>query len=201
MRERGWAAEVYQVRGLALSNIGLISLVTGGLCMVIVVSLQKAWPTPVFPHKLLFALFYTATFGSFTAGLTLLPLGNHLSRLNDRMPQPIFVHTDRLFDIVIKTVAKSIKDRGDSGEEKATNSDFEIIEVTRNPADGGIQGLVKEHKLIQHPNRTSGKQSEVEMTWTIDADKWGRLRSVKPGPRVLGSEPNMRGFIERDSGE
>jgi hypothetical protein len=191
LRERGWAAEVYRVRGPALSNVGIAALAVGGVGMMVIVILSKTLPSPQFPEKMLFALVYTLTYGGFTTGLTLLALGNYIARLNERMPQPVFVHTDRLFDIVLKTAAKSIRDRGGLGEDRETLGDFEIVEVVRNQSDGGILGLVMEHKLVR-PIDDPYEEKSVEMKWVIDADKWGRIRSIKPGYMNAGAGLSSR---------
>jgi hypothetical protein len=147
--------------------------------MVTAVTLYKAWEVPThFSQKLIFALVYSLAYVGFTIALTLVPLGNYLGKLNERVPQPIFVHTDRLLDIVLHTAAKSLGNKRGSEDEDIFKR-FEVIEFNQSPADGGLQVLVRECKLVQLD--LGSKPQITEDVWKIDADKWGRIRSLTPG--------------------
>ena len=192
LRERAWASEIYHVRGPSLSFIDVSSLLVGTALLVVVFTLYKLWQPPThFSQKLIFAVVYSLTYASFTVPLTLLPLGSCLTKLNERVPQPIFVHTDRLVDIVLQTAAKSLKDtrvyEENTGKDLTSQQasreevkDFEVIGLNRKPADGSIQVSVKEHESAKPDSDPASGARKIDRVWVIDADKWGRIRSLKP---------------------
>ena len=199
LRETAWASEIYHVPGPSPFWIGTGSLLIGIALMVAAVTLYKVWPTPThFSEKLFFALVYGLAYIGLTTGLTFLPLQRYLARLNERVPQPIFVHTDRLLEIVLRTTANSLKGKreseGDAENGQADEEEsgvFDVIEVSRNPAGGGIHVLARECKFVRRPDTDSTPKIQwVEQAWSIDADKWGRIRSLKP----IDSHHNSIGF-------
>jgi len=59
---------------------------------------------------------------------------------------------------------------------------YEAIEVLRIPENGGIVAVLRECKPVWHPDAEGKMQEEWrEMRWRVQADRWGRVQSVKPG--------------------
>lgn len=188
LRERGWASQVYRVSPV-LSWIGAGSIPVGILSTLIAFTLYKTWETPThFLQKLLFAGVYSLVYVSFTAGLTFMVLQAYVSKLNQRVPQPIFVHTGRLLEIVLQDAYEDLKDRKAPEENRQSvqadgekHRSFEVVRVTRNRDDGSIQAVVRECKFVWRVDQgRSFKDKWKEETWIIDADKWGRIRSLEP---------------------
>jgi len=146
------------------------------------VLLNKLWQPPFyFEEKLIFSLVYGLMYVGFTTGLTLMPLGGYLTRLDKKVPQPIFVHTDRLVEVVLQGAATSLRNRegGQTVEEKLR--EFEVLEIVREPADGSIRLWICDQQppqlpVINSPPSNPGKGQ----VWTLCADKWGRIQSLKP---------------------
>lgn len=182
LREMVWAGEVHRLGGPSLPLIGTGSFLMGLFLMVSAVLLNKLWQPPIyFEEKLIFSLVYGLMYVGFTTGLTLMPLGAYLTRLDKRVPQPIFVHTDRLVEVVLQGAAASLRNResGQTVEEKM--KDFEVLKVNRNPNDGSIQLSIRDHRPLKSsehgsPQPTLGKNQ----IWDLGADKWGRIQSLTP---------------------
>jgi len=182
LRERTWASAIYHVPGPSLRSISTGSMLIGLTLMVTAVTLYLLWETPThFSQKLIFALVYASAYVGFTTALTLTPLGGYLARLNERVPQPIFVHTDRLLEIVVQTAARTLKEKREPEEGSDAPRKFEVVDVSRSPTDGGIRVLVRECRFVQQVGHDSGIRLQwTEGTWAIDADRWGRIRSLMP---------------------
>lgn len=180
LREMVWASEVHRVPGPSLALLGTGSFLMGLFLMVFAVALNQIWRPPVyFAEKLIFSLVYGLMYVGLTGGLALMPLGAYLTRLDKRVPQPVFVHTDRLVEVVLQGAATSLRDResGQTVEEKL--KDFEVLEVEREPADGSIRLLIRDHKPPQ-PAAGSPPPANPGQVWILCADKWGRMHSLKP---------------------
>lgn len=182
LREMVWAAEVHRVGSPSLPLIGTGSFLMGLLLMVSAVLLNKLWQPPIyFEEKLIFSLVYGLMFVGFTAGLSLLPLGAYLTGLDKRVPQPIFVHTDRLVEVVLQGAASNLRNRENGQTVQDKIRDFEILQVTRDPADGSIELFLRDHRPSQPVVADASQSAQAKnQIWVLCADKWGRIRSVKP---------------------
>ncbi len=123
----------------------------------------------------------------FTAALTLVAIQDYMDLLESRVPQPIFVHTDRLLQVVVEAAIQSLsvlngkESHQYSAHRKDTKRTYEILEVARNSDDGGIHVLLYECKQVSRPNgETDLKIKWLERVWHIEADLWGRVRSLEP---------------------
>jgi hypothetical protein len=198
LRERSWASEIYHVPGPSLFWIGTGSFLMGIVLMISAFTLYKLWATPThFLQRLLFSLVYGLAYVGLTTGLTFLALQGYLTKLNARVPQPLFVHTDRLIEVVIHAAAKSLEyNRRECGENKDNSQgdrkgleSFEVIEASRDPADGGITILARGKKFTQQQAGDSDTGAQwTERTLAINADRWGRIRSFRIGPPVEDNE-------------
>lgn len=181
-RERRWAAQVYQTRAASLPlTIGSTFLV-GGMCGIIAFVVYKVAgePDTWTWHKPVFGLFYILAFPWFTATLTLLAIQDYLDRLDQRVPQPLFVHTHRLLRVVVETAIKNLRvlDNGE-GDVNRQRERFDVLEVLRIPECGGLQVLLNEVR----PEKSPGDTEQImwrETTWHIQSDRWGRLQALQP---------------------
>ncbi|HDQ34880.1 MAG TPA: hypothetical protein ENN14_01025 [Chloroflexi bacterium] len=198
-RERWLASQVYDVRAHSLITTVTTLLALGLLLFVIMYVIYKLHSPPTlameeitFIDQMLFSLFYAPSFWAFTAGLTLLAIQAYLDALNERVPQPIFMHTDRLLDVVLRTVIPTLEDRaklhvrqGPPDVRQAIT--LEVIKAERLPKDGGIQVLLREGRVTWRSDGNGEfRPSAVERMWNIDADCWGRIRSLSQESLQLG---------------
>ena len=184
-RERWWASQIYRVAYppmvLAIGGTFTGAVILAALSFV----LYKVWDSPSYWEKLLFGVVYGLSYVLLTASLTLLALHDYADRLDQRVPQPIFVHTERLLRVAVETAIQSLNvlngaDVQEVGAHKGSDRSYEILEVIRNSDDGGIRVLLREFKLdpVLHGG-ARGKESWVERAWRIEADQWGRTHSLQ----------------------
>ncbi|MBN1876501.1 MAG: zinc ribbon domain-containing protein [Anaerolineae bacterium] len=188
MWERSWAAEVYNVAPTRPSRTIGVAIVGGLFLSFVLIYVNRHWgETGGFELKLLFALGYAAALICFTVACTMGVLMAEIGRLNQSMPQPLFVQIEHLLQVVLDTILEKIE--GGHGEDilqrthtADANLRYEILEVNRIPEDGGIRLLLLTYKHIQRPDEDAQMRAYwVKEVWNIDADRWGRVRSLKPG--------------------
>lgn len=183
-RERFWAAQIYRENNPPMLMIILVSLFAGitllVLWLVLYAEILKEPQTML--EKLALTLPYVLGFIGLTIGLTMFAIQNYLDALDERVPQPLFVHTDRLLEVVLRTAGKSIKD----GESEAIEPSrpgslerFDVLQVVRNPADGGIRIWLKPRKPTPTEEAAPCEVVPEETIWLVDADRWGRVRAIK----------------------
>ncbi|MBN1955181.1 MAG: zinc ribbon domain-containing protein [Anaerolineae bacterium] len=200
LRERKWAAQIYRVSLPILSPgfivVGLFAL--GIVSMAVAFILYKTAVEPItLLQRTIFTVTYCLACASFTAALTFSMLQWQLRSVDERVPQPLFVHTDRLLKVVLCTAGTSLRrDNAPVGAE--AGRDFEIIEVTRERKNGGIHVLVREHRFARHPDIHQGlltRPIPEDRAWRIEADRWGRIQTLKPHPlpRTIGSAGQQEG--------
>lgn len=186
--ERWWASQVYRatpvsiVLTMSLSGVGGISL------SALSVFLYALWHKPEnLLHKGIFTLVYVLAYLCLTIMLTLLSVHLYISRLERYAPQPIFVDTRHLLSVVVDAVAQSVNIAARSGIAMPSVSgnipvNHEVVEAIRIPENGGIIVLLRECKLVRHPDATGRIQRDwTERLWRVQADRWGRVQSVRPG--------------------
>lgn len=192
-RERKWASEIYGATSASLTMEIARTFIVGLVLAVISFSLYKLWKPPfVYLKQLIFAFAYVPTYVCFTVSLTLVAIQDYLHRLDQRVPPPIFAHTERLVRVAVETGMQSMGVQGDSKARGVLgrggpSRDYEIIEIDRVPETGGIHVLLRVHQRPFLPgDRTSNDAQWIEKRWRIEADRWGRVQSVKPSGNKSG---------------
>jgi len=67
---------------------------------------------------------------------------------------------------------------------------FEIVSVTRIPRDGSIHILAREGHYVRWTSPDA--QPRPQWTeWSIEADRWGRLRALKPRATAHAFPPRV----------
>lgn len=198
-RERWWASQVYHTNNSPLTLA--IALTFGGGCAFGLASfvLHKIWYEPEPMLKLIFAAAYSPIYVFFTASLTLLAIQSYIDRLEQRVPQPIFVHTHRLLRVVVEAAAQNLGifdgapgkpgapgKTGNNAAQKPpaeppSQRKYEVVEVIRTD-NGGLRLLLCEKKLVEQPAEMFGVKHSAweEKIWRIEADCWGRVQSLRP---------------------
>jgi hypothetical protein len=183
-RERFWAAQIYRENNPPMLVIILASLFAGIILLVLwlVLYAEILKDPQTMLEKLALTLPYVLGFIGLTIGLTMFAIQNYLDALDERVPQPLFVHTDRLLEVVLRTAGKSIKDGDSQAVEPSRPGSlerFDVLQVVRNPADGGIRIWLKPRKPTPTEETAPCEVVPEETIWLVDADRWGRVRAIK----------------------
>jgi hypothetical protein len=191
-RERWWASQVYGTASLSLAAAITSSFVAGVALAISSFVVYKLWGrAPSVGQQAVFGAVYAPTYVCFTASLTLLAIHDYIDRLDQRVPPPIFVHTERLLRVAVETALKSVgvqagRRAGEASAESDPNRRYEVLEVARIPQDGGVHVSLCVYQQVSLPEGIRVADGRKEKHWHIEADRWGRVRSVKPGPPGVG---------------
>ena len=104
--------------------------------------------------RALMTIFFSLTFVNVTLSAMLMSIRSFAKRLNELVPQPIFLRDNLLVDVIIKSAQKQLGGK----------TTLSLVEVSRTDG-GGIRALVKDE--VQ------------EKQWELEADQWGRRLSIK----------------------
>lgn len=152
-----WEGEFKSKPGISIVIIELAAFLAGLALGLLTIVLLRYWIQPLaepgFPQKLIVSLTYSLSFVLFTVAITALLLNKRVAKLNPRVPQPIFVDSRRLLRLVLDEAANQL---GPKTKLKMTR--FERTD------DVGIHAFA----------------SQESAKWEIHADKWGRIRSLRP---------------------
>ncbi len=154
----GWEGEFKSKSGVSIVAIELGAFLAGLAMALLTIVLIKYWiqppAAPGFFEKLIVSLTYSLSFVLFTVALTALLVNRQVMKFNRQVPQPVFVDSRRLLELVLDEVAKQL---GLKNVPKVSR--FERI------GDVGIRVFARQRGGAE---------------WEILADKWGRIRSLNP---------------------
>ncbi len=180
-REQFWASQIYHVRAPSPLTLTVVTFLLALSMQVLwVILYRELWTQPQYLSQL---LIMTTLYGLspilFTVSLTLFAIQQYLTELDERVPQPLFVHTDRLLEVVIRTLESTLGESVTPQENSAAPSlpRFEPLRIQRNAENGGIETLLREYRPLPFPGNDSVWE---ERAWTVHADRWGRIQSVTP---------------------
>jgi len=191
IRELTWAQQVYKPRfRLHPALIGILALLATIVLWLVSYVLFKVWGDPKvikYYHKLIFALVYSLGHLCFTASATLLVLQRYLKTLDESVPPPLFVNTDRMVQVAVKTAFKilgtNVKSEGlqDLRADQKVTRRLEVMQTSRRDDDGGVRISVREYRGTRlEGDDFFGHPQWIENTWIIEADRWARIQSLKP---------------------
>lgn len=153
-----WESEFKAKPGISIVTIELGTFLAGLAMALLTIVLVRYWiqspAVPQFPEKLIVSLTYSLSFVLFTAALTALLVNKRTGKINSQVPQPIFVDSQRLLQLVLDEAARQL----------GLNAKLKMTRFERT-GDVGI-----------HLFADQGKDKR----WAIRADKWGRIRSLQP---------------------
>lgn len=182
LRERLWDIHVAQDTSLHPAIAAAIAfLVSIASLVVAFIITQIVEADAGLAIQLLFFTFCALGFILLTASLTFFIVLAQVEILNDKVPHPIYVNTNRLLNIALREANNSLRDSSPAAGENA-GYHFEVVTLERTP-DLGIDVLVHAQHLRQKLDLQRGlsdKQTGECNFWRINADKWGRIRSLKP---------------------
>jgi hypothetical protein len=175
LRESRWLYQIRPNRGMSLVHWVIGTIVLAIVLGVASATLNRVWSGAelTIPQKLVFYVLLSLTCASLAASLALSIVLIYLGRLDERVPQPIFMHMNRLSDLILEAAG-----------ERLNVKDWEIRGVKR-LSDGGLSiwARPKVAALVETNPTGGGKlvNNRTHSSWLIEADRWGRIRSILPG--------------------
>ena len=115
--------------------------------------------------RALMTIFFSLTFVNVTLSAMLMSIRSFARRLNELVPQPIFLKDDLFVEVVIKLAQEKL----------GGGTRLSLVEMSRTDG-GGIKALVKEEVKEKE---ASAQEEEKEKQWELEADQWGRRLSIK----------------------
>jgi hypothetical protein len=185
--EHLWAEQVYRTPHISL-NLWVAITAIGGLFFspLWVLYYTNVGKPDDFVSKAFFAFIYVTAFVCLTAAITLAVVNEYVARIDRYAPPPIFVSTERLLQVVVKAAIYDINLPRSNARNVAGFPNprpvYEVLQALRIPENGGIHVLLRECKRVQYPGPDGEMQVEwMEMLWRIQADRWGRVKTLRPG--------------------
>ncbi len=185
--EQWWASQVYQVRRVPIIMLMTVTALAGIFFSALWVLLYTTSGKPVeLAGKGFFALVYVSSYVCLTVAVTLAFVHQYITRLEKHAPPPIFVSTRRLLRVVVDAAIYSVNLPRPEVRTPPVSANprpvYEVLEALRIPENGGIHVLLRECKRVQYPSTEGQMQVKwMEMLWRIQADRWGRVQSLRPG--------------------
>ncbi len=105
---------------------------------------------------------FSLIFVNVTLSAMLMAIRDFARRLNELVPQPVFLQEDRLVRLIHASAWKRFGGR----------TSLELVETNRTEG-GGVQAVVKRSSQPAPP------AAEEPGKWDIEADKWGQILSLK----------------------
>lgn len=126
------------------------------------------------PFAFLFLVSYPIAIVAFVLFFMLLATTSFIGRLNERVPQPIYLRVNELIALVIN-----------SAKRRLGRDYLELVSMERTK-QGGIRVTVKGEEEVMREEETreeKGKEKpitvKVSKRWEVKADKWGKLISIE----------------------
>jgi hypothetical protein len=123
--------------------------------------------------RVLLTIAFSLAFVNVTLSAMLMAIRDYAQRLDEKVPQPIFMDEDRLLGVIVRAAGKKLGD----------DTSLEVQEWRR-MASGGVRALLAfSSELEERPVKTSeGVQTimvEEEQQWEVVASAWGHLLSLE----------------------
>jgi hypothetical protein len=174
LRESQWLHQIRPNPGPSLVHWVIAIIVLAIVLGVASATLNRLWSDAELSvlQKLVFYVLLSLTCASLAASLALSIVLIYLSRLDERVPQPIFTHMNRLSDLILEAAGKRLNVEA-----------WEIRGIKRLP-DGGLSiwAWLKETLLTDTNPMTVAKpvNNKARSLWLLEADRWGRIHTILP---------------------
>ncbi len=179
LREYEWLRRIKRGWNPPLSVISLVAFNLAlmlGLAVVFVLDSERTHGLV----RVLLTIAFSLAFVNVTLSAMLMAIRDYARKLDELVPQPIFMHEERLLRVIVGAAEKKLGD----------DTSLEVQEWRR-PASGGVRALLTFNSgLKERQVRTSeGAQTiivEEEQQWEAVANTWGHLISLeeKGGKRL-----------------
>ena len=192
--ERWLASQVYKATPVPIISAIMLSGAGGILLSAVWVFLFAGWgDLDTLPRKAFFGAVYLPSYLLLTVCTTLVVIQTYVSRLERHVPQPIFMDTQRLLQVVVKSVIETVNLKYMNSPEHPPPSGlrpiYDVRETLRSQENGGIDLLLRECRRMRHPDGNGQMKAEwVELFWRVSADRWGRVQTVKLGSKEVYRE-------------
>jgi hypothetical protein len=172
LREYEWLRRIKRGWNPPLSVISLVAFTLAlilGLAVVFVLDSERTRGL----ERVLLTIAFSLAFVNLTLSAMLMAIRDYALRLDELVPQPIFMHEDRLLRVIVGTAEKKLGD----------DTSLEVQEWRR-AASGGVRALLTFNSgLEERQVRTSGGLQtiivEEEQQWVAVANAWGQLLSLE----------------------
>ena len=161
-----------QVRTGQPPSLALLALLAFSSALVMALALaftleadEKDLPTQGL-IRVMMTLAFSIVFVNVTLSAMLMAIRDFARRLNELVPQPIFLQEDHLVKVVLASASKNLG--------KGTN--LELVEMSRTER-GGVKILAKDCSQPTQPSL--GEANKVVDKWEIETDHWGQNLSIK----------------------
>jgi hypothetical protein len=123
--------------------------------------------------RILLTIAFSLAFVSVTLSAMLMTIRDYARKLDERVPQPIFMHEDRLLGVIVRAAEKKLG--GDTSLE---------VQEWRRTDSGGVRALLTFNRGFKERQvKTPGGEEVIiiqeEQQWEAMADAWGRLVSLQ----------------------
>jgi hypothetical protein len=172
LREYEWLRQIKKGGNPPLSVISLVAFTLAlilGLAVVFVLDSERTRGL----ERVLLTIAFSLAFVNLTLSAMLMAIRDYALRLDELVPQPIFMHEDRLLRVIVGAAEKKLGD----------DTPLEVQEWRR-AASGGVRALLTFNSgLEERQVRTSGDAQtiivEEEQQWVAVANAWGQLLSLE----------------------
>jgi hypothetical protein len=172
LREYEWLRRIKRGWNPPLSVISLVAFTLAlilGLAVVFVLDSERTRGL----ERVLLTIAFSLAFVNLTLSAMLMAIRDYALRLDELVPQPIFMHEDRLLRVIVGTAEKKLGD----------DTSLEVQEWRR-AASGGVRALLTFNSgLEERQVRISGGLQtiivEEEQQWVAVANAWGQLLSLE----------------------
>lgn len=162
--KKGWNPPL-SVMALVAFNLALI------LGLTVVFVLDSEWT-----HgwvRVLLTIAFSLAFVNVTLSAMLMAIRDYAHRLDELVPQPIFMQEDRLLRVIVGTAGKKLGD----------DTPLEVQEWRR-VASGGVRALLTsnsglEERQVKTPGGVQTIIVEEEQQWEAVASAWGHLLALE----------------------
>jgi len=194
LRERQWAAEIFDFKYVRISWLMIDSLGIVFLTMIGSYALYMAWGNAgvdeniTWWQKMIFGVIQIAQYGALSLIVSLYRLSGWLRDLRQEMPQPIYTNMLKLKSVVRTEVLEMLEfcDKGGGiHPEQSVNYGVLLVVKQRNKKQfymtfglvgGRGTALARPEDIVQR---------EQKKQWEVITDRWGRIKSLQPKHQVV----------------
>ena len=179
LREYEWLRRIKKGWNPPLSVISLVAFTLAlilGLAVVFVLDGARTHGLV----RVLLTIVFSLCFVNVTLSAMLMAIRDYAHRLNEEVPQPLFMHEDRLLRVIVGAARKKLGD----------DVPLEVQEWRRT-ASGGVRALLVfnsglEERQVRTPGGVQTIIVKEEQQWEAVANAWGHLVSLeeKGGKRL-----------------
>jgi len=172
LREYEWLRRIKKGWNPPLSMISVVAFTLAlilGLAVVFVLDTERTRGLV----RILLTIAFSLAFVNLTLSAMLMTIRDYARKLDEGVPQPVFMHEDRLLGVIVRAAEKKLGD----------DTPLEVQEWRRT-ASGGVRALLTfnsglEERKVKTPEGEKVITVQEEQQWEAMADAWGHLASLQ----------------------